>query len=396
LAQTWPVTRSKRITFAALDAVGGAIARLGRALSPRHAIPPGDIRRILVVEPWHIGDVVLATPLLRALRSRYPRAHISLLGKRHAEELLMHSGLVDEVIVFDFPWTATEKKYQLRRYDRQSFRALVARLRSGRFDLTIDSRMDIRSNLVTYLSGAPKRIGYRFGGGSFLLTDALPADPDAHHKVDDWLALLGPLDEAEAAASNFRRDTETAALKPLLRLSDAERELAREKFRSHGVDPGDLIIGVHPGASHPRRRWPLARFAAVAESLRSNYAARIVVFVDPSGWGADMPVHDGAFIRSSLRELMAAVAECDLLLCNDSGPMHIADALGIPVVAVFTTGNPVWYRPWGEHQLVVGRGTGHKSIGEPKVAEVQAAAEAQLARVLENRRDAAAYGGIDF
>src|SRR5688572_25169761 len=191
MAQTWRITPRKVATFRLIDALCLPL----RLLLRRRRRPTGEIRNILVVEAWHIGDVVLATPLLLALRKRFPEARIALLGKQHAEELLRHSGLVDEVIVFDFPWTAKTAKYHPRRYNLGALRRLVSRLRSSRFDLTIDARMDLRSNLLTFLSRAPRRIGYDFGGGAFLLTDAVPAEPDARHRVEDWLMLMGPLEE---------------------------------------------------------------------------------------------------------------------------------------------------------------------------------------------------------
>lgn len=93
------------------------------------------------------------------------------------------------------------------------------------------------------------------------------------------------------------------------------------------------------------------------------------------------------FVRASLREMMALMTCCDVFICNDSGPMHIADALGVPVVGVFTTGNPVWHRPFGEEQLFVGRGTGHDLVSYPTRDEVLAAAEKQLERARLSRAE---------
>jgi ADP-heptose:LPS heptosyltransferase len=95
-----------------------------------------------------------------------------------------------------------------------------------------------------------------------------------------------------------------------------------------------------------------------------------------------MPLLSNAhFLRASLREMMALMTCCDIFICNDSGPMHIADALGVPVVGIFTTGNPVWHRPFGENQRFVGRGTGHDFVSYPTREEVLSAALAQIARV---------------
>ncbi len=364
MAQTWRVTPAKVAVFRLIDAlslpVRPFLSRKGES---------GDVRNILVMEPWLIGDVVLATPILRALRAKFPDARISLLGKAHAEELLRHSGLVDEVIVFDIPWTAKSGKYAPSRYDRIAIHGLLGELRSRQFDLTIDARMDVRSNYLTWLTRAPRRIGYDFGGGSFLLTDAVPADPDRLHRVDDWLALMNPLGGTER-------------FEPQLRVTEDEREAARQLLAGHGISSGDLIVGIHGGASDARRRWPAEKFESVARTLAERHGVKIVWLLDPDTPVREFPVA-AATVRTSLREMMAVLTHCSLFLCNDSGPMHIADALGVSVVAIFLTGNPVWHRPYRPNQEVVGEGTGHDFLVAPKEDQVIAAAERQLQRVMK-------------
>src|SRR6476660_8012123 len=153
-----------------MDAVARPFAKV---LLPRTSRADAGIWKILVVELWNIGDVVIATTSLQALRARYPDAWITFLGKPHAEEVLRGSDLVDEVITFDFPWTSETEKYRSSRYDRIAMKALVRRLRDEKFELSVDCRMDFRSNLVTYAARAKRRVGYAFGGGTFLLTDAI-------------------------------------------------------------------------------------------------------------------------------------------------------------------------------------------------------------------------------
>ena len=367
MAQTWRVTPAKVAVFRLIDALALPLRPFVRTSSPR-----GEVRSILVMEPWHIGDVVLATPALRALRERFPDARLSLLGKSHAEEILRHSGLVDEVIVFDLPWTSKTAKYAPGRYDIGALKDLIAQLRSRQFDLTVDARMDLRSNVVTYLTGAPRRIGYDFGGGSFLLTDRIPADPDKRHRVDDWLELLKPLGI-------------TDTFEPLLRVTDLERSQAAATLASHGIVPGDTVVAIHGGASDPRRQWPEENYERVATRLTAASGARIVYFPEPDHASREVSFAS-ATIRCSLREMMAILTHCRLVVCNDSGPMHIADALDVPVVAVFLTGNPVWHRPYRAGQKAVGQGTGHDFLVAPTIEEVIAAAESQLSRVVSTSR----------
>jgi heptosyltransferase-2 len=331
--------------------------------------------RILVIEPWNIGDVVLATPMLRALRTRYPESEICILAQPHARDLLDRSGLVDEVIVCDLPWTADEKKYRVNRSVVKKMRRLVRVLKDRSFDVTIDARMDIRSNLLAAMTGAPHRIGYDIGGGGWLLTQTLPSDRDGTHKIDDWLALLDRLPGgAEPLASRGWQA-------PTLAVTEEERGAAHEYFSKAGaVRPP--IIGYHPGGSHPGKRWPRSQFEKLIVELRASLGGSHVVFLGPNE--KDSSAWPGAIVsRPTLRRLMAQIACCDVLVCNDSGPMHIADALGVPVVAIFEVGNPQWYGPTGPRATVIsgelaGRGISAAPLHDPPgnpvaVARVSAA-----------------------
>jgi ADP-heptose:LPS heptosyltransferase len=301
---------------------------------------------------------------------------------------------VDEVITFDFPWTAEKDKYRRSRYDRIAMKALIARLRDEKFDLSVDCRMDFRSNLVTFAARAKRRVGYAFGGGAFLLTDAIPAAPHAHHKVRDWLKLMEALG-SQRGAKAITKSEDGKPLVPRLTLLPEERQDAAAKLEAAGIAPRDLIVAVHVGASHADKRWPMDRFALVADSLADTYGARIVVLVDPQGHGANLTLRNPAcYVQPNLRELMGLIGSCDLLICNDSGPMHIADALGVPVVGIFTTGNPRWYGPSGRNQTVAGKGAPRGMTRDVSVAEVMAAAHSQIERAIAAR--AKAYGATQL
>ncbi|MEO8194262.1 MAG: glycosyltransferase family 9 protein [Gemmatimonadales bacterium] len=384
MARTWPVTRRKRVLLSAFDAV----ARPFASLLHRDRVDAGnrDVKRILVLELWHMGDVVLATPVLQRLREIYPAATITLLAKAHAAELLEGSGLVDDIVTYDFPWTATSAKYNPARYDGRAISELVKDLRAKRFDLSLDCRMDLRSNVLTRSIGARRRIGYDFGGGGFLLTDALPPPPAEQHKVDDWMALLEPLKQDH-------RIPGVPTPEPHLSVSAVEREEARQLLESYGIAPDDLVVGIHPGGSHDTKRWSADNFAEVARSLASRHDARLVAFVDPEGFGADMQLGgDAVFVRTSIREMMGLFTFCDLVLCNDSGPMHAAAALGIPVVAVFRTGSPAAYGPRGVNHAVVGRGAHWGETSTVPLEDVMTAADSSLSLIRERRHARAEHG----
>jgi ADP-heptose:LPS heptosyltransferase len=342
VAQTWPISRKRLAALRLVDFIGrAAAAPFRRSGGHSSSTPPA---RILVIEPWNVGDVVIATSMLAALRSKYPSARISLLAKPHAKELLQESPLVDEIISFDLSWTARHNKYPLDLRNLRRVMALVRRLRAERFDATVDSRMDIRSNLIAAVTGACHRIGYDIGGGGWLLTKTLPSDRGAFHKIDDWLALL---DLLPGESSDLR-----GRPRPVLTLTSMEREQARARLKALGVI-GVPVIAYHPGGSHLGKRWPVVQFKQLISELKESVGGSHVVFLGPNENHIDSFGSDAVVIRPSLRELMGLLTSCDVLVCNDSGPMHVADALGVPVVAIFEVGNPQWFGPSGERAVVV-------------------------------------------
>ena len=367
MARTWPVTGKKQAMLAMFDALAGPMSSV--FLRENHN-GTQQVRKILVLELWHMGDVVLATSVLQSLRMMYPDAKITLLAKSHACELLASSDLIDEIVTYDFPWTAMSDKYDPSRYDRLAIRAVVKRLREQQFDLCLDCRMDLRSNVLTRSIGAKRRVGYDFGGGGFLLTDAIAAPEADQHKVDDWMALLDPLRPEAPGKRNFD------VPEPVLTVTGVEIEDAQRLLESYDINSHDLVVGIHPGGSHALKRWPVDSFAEVGRALAERYGARLIVFVDPEGCGSSMQLgQHAAFVRTSIREMMALLTQCDLLICNDSGPMHVAAALGVPVVAVFRTGDPKGYGPRGMNHSVIGSGAPWGSTTDVAIDDVLASAE---------------------
>lgn len=342
MAQTWPVTRKRVAALKVVDFIGKAVAAPFRLFNRRSASMQPE--RILVIEPWNLGDVVISTVMLAELRSRYPQARISLLAKPHATELLEESGLVDEIISFDFRWTAQRNKYSFGIRTVREMMSLVRKLRAERFDVTIDSRMDIRSNLIAAMTRAPLRLGYDIGGGGWLLTNTLPSDRPESHKVDDWLALM---DLLPGSSREPRQRSH-----PTLVVSSGEKDRARQTLLSLGV-VDTPVVAYHPGGSHPGKRWPRTQLAQLISEVKKELGGNHIVFLGPEEHDFDSLPADTIVVRPSLRELMGLLTCCDALVCNDSGPMHVADALGVPVVAIFEMGNPQWFGPSGEHATVI-------------------------------------------
>ncbi len=336
MAQTWLVNERKLRMGRRADALLRPFLPLLRlTFPPRHTTSSAP-ERILVSELWHIGDVVIAMPFLAALRALYPEAQITLLSKSHARDTLANTGLVDDVVAFDFPWTFLDEDRRPTPKELLQIPAVIRQLRRAKFDLAFDCSRDGRNHLLLFLSGAARRIGFAFGGGDYLLTDAVPVGSLDDHRTEDWLRLLKPL------------GTDIQRAEPRLAVSDGERGWAEEFLRRAGLAKDEALIAVHPGGSSRLKRWSLEHFESLARIGANDFGARVLWIVDPAGTGADSELPTGSIVaKPSLRELIALLSASQLLVSNDGGPMHLAAALGVPTFAVYSWGKPEWWKPYG-------------------------------------------------
>ncbi|MDQ3225498.1 MAG: glycosyltransferase family 9 protein, partial [Chloroflexota bacterium] len=305
------------------------------------------VERILVVELWNIGDVILTIPFLAQLRVMFPNARTTLLARSYASELLVGMDLVDEFLETDINPQESWLMHGPRKYNLNEVRRIRRRLRERKFDVAFQCRLHVREHVILAMSGAHRRVGYAFGPGDGVLTDAVMPNDGEGQKFADWLRLLGPFDgplEADA---------------PRMHVTAAERAWAEKYLVERGVSATDVVVGIHPGASLPEKRWPLDRFLEVANRLSIRPGVRILGLVDPEDYGKSLDrVHGAISAKVGLRELIALVERCALLICNDSGPMHIAGGLGVPTVAIFGAGIAQWFAPLGGgHEVVSGEGT---------------------------------------
>lgn len=276
------------------------------------------------METWNIGDVVLATPFLAELRSLFPNASITLLARPHASAILAGTDLVDRVVEVELPWTVGVPTWKVGSYEWGELRRVVRLLRNARFDIAFESRMDPRAKVVLAVAGARRRVAYAYGGGNWLLTDPVRMSDRERHKREDWMGLLEPFGGPRGVPA------------PRLRVKRHETEWAQQWLRGRGIPEGSAVIAIHPGASSASKRWPLDRFAAVATALTSRADTCVVVVCDPEGYGSSLANIDGVVgIQPDLRQLMAVLSECSLLVGNDSGPIHLAAGLGVATVGVY-------------------------------------------------------------
>ena len=301
----------------------------------------GEVQKILVLELWGVGDVVLASGMLTALRQRYPNADIHMLAKGHAKALLIGHGSGAELREFSFPWTAgLTGKYQIIKWPWREIVSFLKMLRREKYDLALESRGDIRNHILMLLIDAKHITGFSFGFG-WMLDSKAELPPKGLHRIEDWGAIWN------VVGHDLRR------MVPELHVSNSEKSDVANKLAL----PQGGWIGIHVAASNKSKQWPLVRFEQLVDKLNVRYPSiPIVVFIDPSGYGDDMNLPNSAVVGKglSLRELMAAIANCRLLVALDGGPMHIGAALNVPVVALFGPTIEAWFGPVGDdHKVVV-------------------------------------------
>jgi len=298
--------------------------------------------KILIIEIWNLGDLIMMSTIIKPLKQNFPNSRITLLGKSIAIQLFEKNVCIDEYKVFNFPWTAHKNKYRFWSWNWKELIRVINELRKQEFDLALDARGDFRNNLLSFLIGAKRRIGYNWTGGGYFLTDVAQFDYNNGHRIDAWLNLLNYL------------GIKVESPKPYLSVAKDEEEWAGSFLREKGIGEGDLVIGIHPGARIKTRCWPLDRFAEVADYIKDNYKSKIIVFIEPDDYGQDIPIKkEHLKVKVSLRQLIALIKKLNLLICNDSGVMHIACALGIPLVAIFGPGDIKRIGPYGDKYTVV-------------------------------------------
>jgi len=274
--------------------------------------------------PNWLGDLVMATPLLVDIRKYYPHTRITAMCQSNVAALLEKDGNIDEILSFKKPCGWIHGQH----------RDIINPLRFGNFDLGILTTNSFSSAWWLWLGGVKNRIGYGDNFRRLLLNNTVPypCDKETQHQVLTYKMLLIPLGIPVSDTSlNLVVDT-------------TELETATNTLKKHGAIPGKhTIIGINPGAAFGSAKcWLPERFAHVTKRLLENPNARIVYFGDDSGTPLvkdickEMPKQVINLAgKTNIRELMALIAKCTVMLSNDSGPMHIAAALKTPLVALF-------------------------------------------------------------
>ena len=299
------------------------------------------IQRVLVRSTGWLGDSVLITPTLRALKRAYPRAPITVLAVPAVADLLNHQPDVDESIIFDRDGEHRGHRGYLK---------LAGYLRRRGFSHGYIMPNSFDSAFLFWLAGLPHRIGYATQGRRWLLSDPrpLPMGILGQHQVYYYLGILRPEERGVIDPQ------------PCIVVTEEESDWAIERLAREGVRVADGPVAIVPGAAHgTAKRWFPDRFIEVGKRL--VHLGRPVVLFGSEAESeltkkAQAEIGPGAVDlggRTNVRQLMALLSRCPVVLCNDSGAMHIAATLGSRVVVPVGWTDPRTTGPWGEGHILI-------------------------------------------
>lgn len=320
-----------------------------RALFPPLRRLDSGIHRILIIKFWGIGNLVQASPTLRRIRQMFPQARIVFLTLDQNKGVYENSGLYDEAIYL--------RLTTLRDFNRELFR-LFFLLRSYAFDLIINLEpLAHFGELISFYVGT-RTVGYSAPGRKSLFSVPVEFREDEHiartfYRVLEPFGIKGEPTWDELVAEP-------------LPLTEKDRQAARDQLRANGILPGDFVVGVNVNASDvaKERRWPLENFAVLMDLLIQNLHAKVVLFGAPD----EVPYVQRAIAmmredpvnlagKTSLHQYISAMSQLDLFITNDSGPLHLAYAVGVPTISFWGPESPKRYGPIGpQHQAL------HKAV----------------------------------
>lgn len=314
-----------------------------KALSPRKFPERRDYRnaRFLVISTTAIGDTLLGTPAMRALKETYPASYVAVLAHKGRMDILKGNPHVDELISFEKGWLSlwqTGRGLKRRGFD-------VVLIFHGNDPWTLP---------VAWLSGAPEIVGYRDDTSfDFLLTRIIPMPVAGSHAIDRRLEL----------SRAVRADTNDRKL--VLRLTEEEKASADDLLRLLGTDKNRPLVGLQPGAARPYKCWPLERFADLGRRLIEEFGAQVVITGSPQEAAmADRlrkMIGDGAASaagRTEIRGMGVLMEHMSAYVTNDTGPMHMAFAVGTPTVALFCPSDAASLGPSAEQEK-------HRMLSKP-------------------------------
>lgn len=320
-----------------------------RNLAEMAEAKPENMKRIVVRGTNWVGDAVMTVPALREIRRLFPQAHITLATRSWAKGLFAGAEFIDELQV----------------HDGSGLRSVVQQVREWRkrsFDLAVLFPNSLETALVASLARVPLRIGYATDGRQALLTHPLelPEWRSSKHEVFYYLQIVAELEWLIKHEQTFLNTKPDGSLN----ISSGRKAAARDFLLAHGIgsiSDGRVLVALCPGSINSRaKRWPAERYAELADRLIEELRAEVILIGSPAE--ADVSHEVSRQMRNQpvvltgqtdLAELVAILSQVDLLVTNDTGPAHIASALGRPTLVIFGPTNPLTTRPFSPYGQIV-------------------------------------------
>ncbi len=296
-------------------------------------------KRILIVNVNWVGDVIFSTPFIRAVRETYPDAYIACLLHPRCSQMLESNRRLDEIIIYD------EEGAHKSLFGKWK---LIQELRKKDFDTAFLLHRSFTKALIAYLAGAKERIGYPTKNRGWILTRAVEEPDEALHKVEYFLNI--------ARAAGIRpKDTSYEFF-----VEDADREYIAGLLQRSGVAASDRVVVLCPGGNWDPKRWAAENFAKLGDLLVKEFGARVVLAAAKKdillAEEIDHMMKAPAIIaagKTSLKQLGALLERASLVIANDTGPMHMAVAVGVKTIALFGPTSPAITGPYGTGDYAV-------------------------------------------
>ena len=291
---------------------------------------PDQMNRILIIRLAPLGETVLTTPVIRALRQHFPDAYIAYMVAPTREDLVSANPHLNEVLTY-----------------QPSVPKLIYQMARRKFQMAVVLQPTFRLVLHTFLARIPFRVGFETNaGGKKLLNLAVPNNT-AQHETERYLDVVRAL------------GVEPVNNEPEVFVDSPSSTWVNNFLKSQRLNDGKCIIGLNPGAATAYRRWQPANFATLGDRLHETYGAHIIITTGPQeGELAEQVVklmsHSPfIFNQATPMQLAALLQRCDLYISNDTGPMHLSTAVKTPTVALFGASNLIqWSPPWDRHTVV--------------------------------------------
>lgn len=291
-------------------------------------------KRVLIINVNWIGDCLFSTPFIKAVREAYPESYIACLLHPRCKEMLESNPRLDEIIIYDEEGEHKGLLGKLR---------LINILRKKRFDIAFILHRSFTKALIATLAGIKERIGYPAKHRAILLTRQVEEPFEEVHKVEYFLKI------ARTAGVTAK------GLSYEFFINEPDRNFIKDFLRTRGVSESDLLVVLCPGGNWDPKRWPKENFANIGDTLAQRFGAKIVIsgakkdiglVQDIEGMMKTKPIISCG--KTSLKELGALLERADLVIANDTGPMHMAISAKTKTIALFGPTSPKITGPYGD------------------------------------------------